>query len=150
MSAVGVAAVADISDGHAVLCFVDNVEHAPFLHHSCRVHTVIWPIQFLADPVGIVCQRAIDELRCADDHVKGSRSAGRARYVIDNPVVTLVLPAPEPGIDDRLVFLGDDPTGRALEIVAVRLPDCLLVIHVQDLQAKFCPYYDQVREEACE
>jgi hypothetical protein len=75
-------------------------------------------------------------------------SAGRARYVIDNPFVTLVLPAPEPGIDDRLVFLSDDPTGRALEIVAVRLPDCLLVIHVQDLQAKFRPYYDQAGEEA--
>jgi hypothetical protein len=74
-------------------------------------------------------------------------SAGRARQVIDNPLVTLTLPAPEPGIDDRLVFLGDDPTGRALEIVAIRLPDCLLVIHVQDLQAKFRPYYDQAKEE---
>jgi hypothetical protein len=60
---------------------------------------------------------------------------------------SLTLPAPEPGIDDRLVFLGDDPTGRALEVVAVHLPDCLLVIHVQDLQAKFRPYYDQVREQ---
>jgi len=67
--------------------------------------------------------------------------------VIDNPLVTLTLPAPEPGIDDRLVFFGDDLTGRALEVVAVRLPDCLLVIHVQDLQTKFRPYYDQAREE---
>lgn len=41
----------------------------------------------------------------------------------------------------------DDPTGRALEVVAVRLPDCLLVVHVQDLQAKFRHYYDQAREE---
>jgi hypothetical protein len=70
-------------------------------------------------------------------------SSGRARHVIDNPLVTLTLPAPEPGIDGRLVFLGDDPTGRALEVVA----DCLLVIHVQDLRAKFRPYYDQTREE---
>lgn len=67
--------------------------------------------------------------------------------MIDNPLVTLTLPAPEPGIDDRLVFLGDDLTGRALEVVAVRLPDCLLVIHPQDLQAKFRPYYDQAMEE---
>lgn len=74
-------------------------------------------------------------------------SSGRARHVIDNPLVTLTLPAPGPGIDDRLVFLGDDPTGRALEVVAVHLPDCLLVIHVQDLQAKFRPYYEQAREE---
>lgn len=70
-----------------------------------------------------------------------------ARHVIDNPVVTLTLPAPEPGIDDRLVFLGGDPTGRALEVGAIRLPDCLLVIHVQDLRAKVRPYYDQAREE---
>ncbi|MFN2496106.1 MAG: hypothetical protein ABR608_09415 [Pseudonocardiaceae bacterium] len=74
-------------------------------------------------------------------------SAGRARYVIDNPLVTLTLPAPDPGIDDRLVFLGDDQMGRALEVVAVRLPDCLLVIHVQDLQAKFRPYYNQAWKE---
>lgn len=45
------------------------------------------------------------------------------------------------------MFLGDDLTGRALEVVAVRLPDCLLVIHEQDLQAKFRPYYDQAREQ---
>ncbi len=74
-------------------------------------------------------------------------SSGRARHVIDNPLVTLTLPAPGTGIDDRLVFLGDDFTGRALEVVAVRLPDRLLVIHVQDLQAKFRPYYDRAREE---
>jgi hypothetical protein len=67
--------------------------------------------------------------------------------MIDNSLITLTLPAVEPGIDDQLVFLGDDPTGRALEIVAIRLPDCLLVIHVQDLQAKFRPYYHQAREE---
>jgi hypothetical protein len=67
--------------------------------------------------------------------------------VTDNPLVTLTVPAPEPGIDDRLVFLGDDLTGRALAVVAVRLPDCLLVIHVQGLQAKFRPYYDHAREE---
>ncbi len=45
------------------------------------------------------------------------------------------------------VFLGDDQTGRALEVVAVHLPDGLLVIHAQDLQAKFRPYYDKAREE---
>lgn len=45
------------------------------------------------------------------------------------------------------MFLGDDHTGRALEVVAIRLPDCLLVIHVQDLQAKFRPYYNQAWKE---
>ena len=45
------------------------------------------------------------------------------------------------------MFSGDDLTGRALEVVAVCLPDRLLVIHRQDLQPKFRPYYDQAREE---
>jgi hypothetical protein len=74
-------------------------------------------------------------------------AVGRARQVINSPVVTLTLPPPAPGVDDRLVFLGDDETGRALEVVAIELPDCLLVIHVQDLQAKFRPYYEKAREE---
>ena len=42
---------------------------------------------------------------------------------------------------------GGDHTGRALEVVAIRLPDGPLVIHVQDLQEKFRRYYDQAREE---
>ena len=50
--------MADISDSHAVLCLVNHIKHAPFLHHSCRVHAVVRPIQFLADPVEIVCQGA--------------------------------------------------------------------------------------------
>ncbi len=33
----------------------------------------------------------------------------------------------------------------ALEVIAIRLPDCLLVLHVQDLQAKFRPYYDHTK-----
>lgn len=85
-------------------------------------------------------------IRFAQAARKHRVSAGRARHVIDNPVVTLTLPASDPGIDDRLVFLGDDQTGRALEVVAVQLPDGLLVIHVQDLQAKFLPYYNQARK----
>jgi hypothetical protein len=74
-------------------------------------------------------------------------AAGRARHIIDSPLVTLTLPSSEPGVDERLVFLGDDETGRALEVVAIVLPEYLLVIHVQDLQAKFKPYYEQAREE---
>jgi hypothetical protein len=64
--------------------------------------------------------------------------------VLDLPGVQgLTRPAPKPGIDDRLVFLGDEPTDRALEVIAIRLPDCPLVTPVQDLQTKFRPCYDQ-------
>lgn len=71
----------------------------------------------------------------------------RARQIIDDPLVTLTLAAPEPGMDNRIVFIGDDDSGRALEIIAVNLPEYLLVIHAQDLQAKFRPHYQRANEE---
>lgn len=48
--------------------------------------------------------------------------------------------------DERIVYLGDDQTGRALEVVAVATATGLLVIHVQDLQTKFRRYYDEAKE----
>ncbi len=39
------------------------------------------------------------------------------------------------GFDDRLVFLGDDTTGRALEVMAVPLID--------GLRAKWRPQYEE-------
>jgi len=66
----------------------------------------------------------------------------RVRQVIEDPVVELRLPGDE-GYDDRLVFLGDDATGRALEVMAVPLIDRLLVIHAMDLQAKWRPLYEE-------
>ncbi len=71
----------------------------------------------------------------------------RARQIIDDPLVTLTLAAPNPGMDDRIVFIGDDDSGRALEIIAVDLPEYLLMIPAQDLQAKFRPHYDRAKEE---
>jgi len=39
------------------------------------------------------------------------------------------LPATE-GLDQRLLFIGDDHRGVTLEVIAIQLPDYLLVIHV--------------------
>jgi len=86
------------------------------------------------------------EVRFTQAARKHRVSNGRARQVINDPLVTLTFPAPEPGMDDRIVFIGDDNSGRALEVIAVDLPEYLLVIHVQDLQAKFRPYYDRATE----
>jgi hypothetical protein len=68
----------------------------------------------------------------------------RALYVIENPFVEAVVPA-QPGRDERLVFLGDDATGRALEVMAVRTETGLLVIHVMDLRPKWSPLYEEGR-----
>lgn len=42
----------------------------------------------------------------------------------------LVVPATDPGTDDRLLFVGDDDRGVELEVIAVQMPDYLLVLHV--------------------
>lgn len=69
----------------------------------------------------------------------------RARHVIENAYTVIRQPAPEgsPLRDDRLIHLGDDPTGRALEVVAVEVESGLHVIHVMDLRAKWRDYYEE-------
>lgn len=51
-------------------------------------------------------------------------------------MATAVLPA-EHGRQERLVFVGMDSSGRALEVMAVRTDHGLLVIHVMDLRPKW-------------
>lgn len=67
---------------------------------------------------------------------------GRVRQVIADPVVTIALPAQGEG-DERLVFLGDDATGRALEVMAVRIDHGLLVIHAMDLRPKWRALHEE-------
>jgi hypothetical protein len=71
----------------------------------------------------------------------------RARYVVDHPFLVVRQPAPvgSPLADDRLVFHGDDQTGRALEVVAIETVTGLHVIHVMDLRPKWRPYYEKGR-----
>jgi len=69
---------------------------------------------------------------------------GRARalHVIANAAVEITVAGPS-GQDDRRVFLGDDATGRALEVMAVPTKTGLLVIHVMDLRTKWRPLYEE-------
>jgi hypothetical protein len=49
--------------------------------------------------------------------------------------------------DDRLVYLGDDARGVALEIVAVELEeDELLVIHAMPLRKKYQEKYEEAKQ----
>lgn len=63
---------------------------------------------------------------------------GRARAleVINDPVATVVLRGGDVR-QDRLVYLGYDGSGRALEVMAVETDRGLLVIHVMDLRPKW-------------
>lgn len=66
----------------------------------------------------------------------------RVRQVLMDPVVEAVLPA-ESGLQERLVFLGDDESGRALEVMAVRTDRGVLVIHAMDLRPKWRQLYEE-------
>lgn len=58
-------------------------------------------------------------------------------------------PAPSgfAGSTRRLIFLGDDPRGRALEVMAVELGDDeLLVIHAMPLREKYRPAYQEAKK----
>ncbi len=70
----------------------------------------------------------------------------RVRHVIDNPLVTFQIPAPDDHTADRTLYLGDDGTGRALEVLTVPIEGGELVIHAMDLRAKYRPIYDAAKE----
>lgn len=69
-------------------------------------------------------------------------AAGRARAVLGAPVAIVPVYRSE---DTRVMqlYLGDDDTGRALEVGVIDTDEGdQLVIHVMDLREKFRPYYD--------
>lgn len=70
---------------------------------------------------------------------------GRIRQVLADPVAVVRIEE-ESGPRVRLLFLGDDATGRALEVIAVEERDRLVVIHAMDLRAKFRRLYEEGTE----
>lgn len=87
-------------------------------------------------------------LRFAQSARRHRIGRGRVRDVIEQAVFFDRVPAPagSPLPDERLVFLGDDRTGRALEVVAVELADgALLVIHAMDLRDKYRDLYEEAK-----
>lgn len=72
---------------------------------------------------------------------------GRSRVlaVLARPVA--ILPARTPDGRDIRMFLGDDDSGRALEVGVIELPGSgLLVIHAMDLRAKYRQHYQAGKE----
>jgi hypothetical protein len=72
---------------------------------------------------------------------------GRARvlHVLANAraVATGPPPTDSPAADLRILIVGDDATGRPLEVVAVIVDDdLLLVIHAMDLRDKYRDLYE--------
>jgi hypothetical protein len=70
----------------------------------------------------------------------------RARYAIADPVA--IVPVVTPDGREMQLYLGDDHTGRPLEVGTLPEDDGgLLVIHVMDLREKYRSYYDAGKED---
>ena len=75
-----------------------------------------------------------------------------ARYVVVHCGLVFLQPAPagSPVPEDRFVYLGDDPSGRALEVIGVELEtgdqEHLRVIHVMELRAKYHHQYEEDKQ----
>jgi hypothetical protein len=90
--------------------------------------------------VGVRFARAATRHRISKDSI---------RYVLANYIVRFEEPPPagKPGGRSvRLVHLGDDATGQALEVMAVKLDDGdLFVIHAMTLRNKYTQPYQEAK-----
>lgn len=69
----------------------------------------------------------------------------RIRHVMSDPVVVVrIEEVSDPRA--RVLYLGDDATGRALEVIAVEEGDRLVVIHAMDLRTKFRTLYEEGKQ----
>jgi hypothetical protein len=86
------------------------------------------------------------EIRFTKSARKHRVGRARAVYVIEHAYAVVCQTRPDQS--EVVMFLGDDDTGRALEVGAVEVhEDLLLVIHVMDLREKFRGSYEQGKRE---
>lgn len=89
-------------------------------------------------------------LRFARSAVKHGIGPSRIRHVIRHCGLRFEQPPPAggpAGQTTRLVYLGDDAAGIALEVMAVELASGdLLVIHAMDLRTKYRKQYEEAKK----
>lgn len=89
------------------------------------------------------------DLRWARSATKHRISRERSRYLIEHCGLRFEQdpPASAPaGADPRLVYLGDDADGVALEVMAIELEDgSLLVIHAMPLRDRYREQYEEAK-----
>ena len=85
--------------------------------------------------------------------IRWARSATRHRvarartaFVIEHCGLVFRVAPPEGQLDERLMFLGDDEDGAALEVMAVELEGGdLYVIHAMDLRERYRRLYEEAK-----
>ncbi len=90
------------------------------------------------------------DLKWARSATKHRISRERSRYVIEHCGLVFELDPPGSGpasVNPRLVYLGDDPDGTPLEVMAVELEnESLLVIHAMPLRERYREHYEEAKE----
>jgi uncharacterized DUF497 family protein len=76
----------------------------------------------------------------------------QVQHVIDHAGLIFLQPAPSSSTlqDPRLVYLGDDQTGTAIEVMAVEVhtsrgEDALMVIHAMPMREKYRTHYEEAK-----
>lgn len=89
-------------------------------------------------------------LRWARSATKHRIARERSRYVIEHAGLRFEQPPPAGapfGAELRLVYLGDDPEGVPLEVMAVELENQgLLVIHAMPLRDRYREQYEEAKK----
>jgi hypothetical protein len=90
------------------------------------------------------------DLKWARSATRHRISRERSRFVIEHSGVLFEQPPPvgaPADADPRLVYLGDDADGVALEVMAVELEDGrLLVIHAMPLRYRYREQYEEAKK----
>jgi hypothetical protein len=89
-----------------------------------------------------------ERLRWARSATKHRISRTRIRHALEHCLAILKEEPPvgHPRTEVRLVFLGEDPAGVALEVIAVEAEyESLLVIHAMRLRPRYRGTYEEVR-----
>ena len=85
-------------------------------------------------------------IRWARSATKHRVSRRRSQFVIERAGLRFRIPPPAEVSDDRLLYLGDDEDGVALEVMAVELEDGgLYVIHAMELRKRYRPQYEEAK-----
>jgi hypothetical protein len=86
------------------------------------------------------------KLRWARSATKHRISRQRSTYVIEHAGMRFRISPEADQVDERLLYLGDDEDGTAIEVMAVELEDGdLFVIHAMPLREKYRIEYEEAK-----
>ena len=85
------------------------------------------------------------KIRWARSATKHRVARARSRFVVEHCGLVFRVPPPKGQVDERLLFLGDDRDGIALEVMGVELAEGLLVIHAMGLRPRYRSQYEEAK-----